>query len=86
MKRKTQVFKTAENAKFFGMASLTKSFSNEGKELITMQRTPGNLVRSLECLSKCCHTFNPTCDQEEGDCGQGHCGCPGCACEEMMKL
>ena len=33
-----------------------------------MQCTPGNLVRSLECLSKCCHTFNPTCDQEEGDC------------------
>ena len=30
-----------------------------------MQRTPGNLVRSLECLSKCCLAFNPTCDSEE---------------------
>ena len=78
---------TAENLKFFGIASLIKSFSNEGKELIIqyqaksslcqassskprrpMQRTPGNLVRSSECLSKCCPTTNPTCDQEECDC------------------
>ena len=102
-----------------------------------MQRTPGNLVRSLECLSKCCLTFNPTYEihkksentqgswvasagksftDEKEDTGlqiaenskffgitssimsfsnegkeliiqyQGHCGCPGCACEEMMKL
>ena len=78
---------TAETSKFFGIASLIKSSSNEGKELIIQyqarssicqassskqrrptQRTPGNLVRSSECLSKCCHAFNPTCDQEECDC------------------
>ena len=33
-----------------------------------MQRTPGNLVRSSECLSKCCHAFNPTCGRGECDC------------------
>ena len=78
---------TAENSRFFGIASSIKSLSNEGKELIIqcqtksslcqassskqrcpMQRTPGSLVRSSECLSKCCHAFNPTCDQEECDC------------------
>ena len=78
---------TAENSKFFGIASSIKSFSNESKELIIqyqaksslcqassskpkclMQRTPGSLIRSLKCLSKCCATFNPTCDQEECDC------------------
>ena len=45
---------TAENSKFFGIASSIKSFSNEGKELIIQYR--------------------------------GHCSCPGCACEEMIKL
>ena len=74
---------TAENTRFFGIASSIKSFSNEGKELTIqyqayvklhpakrcpMQRTPGSLARSSECLSKCCHAFNPTCDQEECDC------------------
>ena len=78
---------TAENTKFFGIASLIKSFSNEGKKLNIqyqvksslcqassnnpkrrMQRTPGSLIRSLECLSKCCHAFNPTCDHVECDC------------------
>ena len=61
---------TAENSRFFGIASSIKSLSNEGMELIIqyqarsslcqassskprrpMQRTPGNLVRSSECLS-----------------------------------
>ena len=46
---------TDENKKFFGIASSTESFSDEGKELFSnpkrrMQRTPGSLVRSLECL------------------------------------
>ena len=45
---------TAENSKFFGIASSIESFSNEGKELISQY--------------------------------QDHCGCPGCACEEMIKL
>ena len=64
---------TEENAKFFGIASSIVSFSDEGKELFSnpkrrMQRTLGSLVRSSECLSKCCHAFNPTCDQVKGDC------------------
>ena len=64
---------TDENKKFFGIASSIVSFSDEGKELFSnpkcrMQRTPGSLVRSSECLSKYCHAFNPTCDQVKGDC------------------
>ena len=64
---------TDENKKFFGIASSIESFSDEGKELFSnpkrrMQRTPGSLVRSSKCLSKCCHAFNPTCDQVKGDC------------------
>ena len=41
------------------------SYSNPSRP---MQRTPDNLIRSSECLSKCCPTFNPTCDQEEDEC------------------
>ena len=65
---------TAENLKFYGIASSIVSFSNEGKELFIQQPETsnaahtGSLIRSLECLSKCCHAFNPICDQEEGDC------------------
>ena len=42
--------------------------ASSSKPRCPLQRTPGNLVRSSECLSKCCHAFNPTCDQEECDC------------------
>ena len=78
---------TAENSKFFGIASSIEPFRNEVKELIIqyqanssscqassskpkrpMQRTPGSLIRSLKCLSKCCPTFNTTWDQEEDEC------------------
>ena len=71
---------TAENTKFFGIASSIESFSNEGKELNIqyqvksslcqassnnpkrrMQRTPGSLIRSMECLSKCCRQVECDC-------------------------
>ena len=106
-------------------SSLYQASSSNPKR--PMQRTPGNLVRSLECLSKCSLTFNPTRKStqdssvastgkwfadEKDDTGlqtaenskffgiassiksfsnEGkeliiHCSCPGCACEEMMKL
>ena len=57
---------TVENSKFFGRSNLSATKLIIRKR--PTQHTPGNLVRSLECLSKCCHTFNATCDQEEGDC------------------
>ena len=54
MRQEDTGLQTAEDSKFFGIASSIESFSNEGKEL-TIQY-------------------------------QSRCGCPGCACDEMMNL
>ena len=54
------------NIQYRAKSSLCQASSSKPRR--PMQRTPGSLIRSLECLSKCCHALNPTCDQEECDC------------------